>query len=219
MLPIAARLRKCRGTARNPPNQPRCPRARTARERRRRAACSAGRSPRCGRGRHRPAPATPPPMTITSGFRKLTMLPMAAPMRLGRIVYQLRHDRIVLGEHFRHLRAFHLFNFDVFPFLANALRGVIEQFLGPLHLVLAPGDRLQLSAAPPVQHNVADLAGVVVEAAVQLAVEDDPSAHAGAHENPQNVFGPLGRPVVELAVGAHARRRSRNAPAKSRRPA
>src|SRR5262249_12849853 len=90
------------------------------------------------------------------------------------------------------------------PALADAFWGVVEEFLGPLHLVAAAGDRLERRAASPMQDDVADLAGVEIEARVQFAVDHDAAADPGADEDAKHVLGPGGCAAHEFAVGAHA---------------
>src|SRR5690349_17476648 len=53
------------------------------------------------------------------------------------------------------------------------------------------------------ENDVADLAGVEIEAAVEFAVDDDPAADAGADEDAEDMPGALRGPVREFAVSAH----------------
>ena len=57
-------------------------------------------------------------------------------------VDELHRDRVVLEVELGELRAADAFEVDPLPLLADPLRGVVENVLGPLHHVLAAGDRL-----------------------------------------------------------------------------
>src|SRR5438477_381384 len=70
--------------------------------------------------------------------------------------------------------------------------------------VAPAGDGLQFRPLAPVDDDVADLAGVVVEAVEQLAVEDQRPADARPGEDAQDVPRPARRPVLPLAERADA---------------
>src|SRR5262249_25643432 len=97
---------------------------------------------------------------------------------------------------------FHLSRLLPLPVFAHFLGSVVEELGRIPHHRVPAGEVFESRAFAPVQDGVADLAGAEVEPAVQLAVEDQPAADAGADEDAEHVLGLLGRAVRELAVGA-----------------
>ena len=102
------------------------------------------------------------------------------------------------------LRAFHSLEVDLFPRLANAFGGIAENLFRSFQLAAASGNVFELRAAFPLQNRMADLPGVAVKAAVDLAIKDERAADAGSREDAEDMLRADGDAMGELAVGAHA---------------
>src|SRR5262249_9685644 len=122
----------------------------------------------------------------------------------SRLLDEATHDRLAFLSVFRDLRTLESGRVDAFPLLAHMLGGVVDQLLGPVHQVPSAGDRFQSGPMFPADDDVANLARMAVEAVVELAVENQPTADAGAGEYAEDMVRTLGSPVTPLTVGSHA---------------